>query len=261
MYRIQNTYGQNLQDGPRPSDKVFQDLLVQSGSWYELPQKAPLCFFDSALHSELGVAAGPLLDSRWIKRCADLGYGILSYKTVRTQTYPSHPLPNIAYLDVLNRLSPGNSVSDELVTPIAMTSRSRLTITNSFGMPSQPPKDWMADMEIAKGYLHSAQLLAVSVVGTPPCDTTPTKLDALARDYARCGAMAREAGADLIEANLSCPNTSEGEGDLYTDPQAAETVMRTMTRQIPNVPLGVKLGYFDNLDTSLHRFHSQYQCC
>ncbi len=247
MYRVNNTYYQNLADGPTPPEETFQDIVARSVLWWEMPQDSPSRFLDLELHSKLGVAAGPLLDSRWIKRCADLGYGILSYKTVRTQKHPSHSIPNIVCLDVPRRLQPGANLS-HLVAPITSSTRSSSTITNSFGIPSQDPVDWMGDVEYAKTCLHPGQLLVVSVVGTPPSDSHKTDLETLAKDYARCGAMAQEAGADLVEANLSCPNTSGSEGDIYTNPQAAETVVRILRQQIPHTSLGLKLGYFDDLN-------------
>ena len=37
------------------------------------------------------------------------------------------------------------------------------------------------------------------------------------RDFGDLAAMAREAGAQLVEANLSCPNVQSAEGELYHD--------------------------------------------
>lgn len=249
MYRLDWTYEQNKSTGPMPAETRFQCVLNQAGSWQSLPQSDTIHFLGFDLHSELGVAAGPLLDSAWIKRCADLGFGMLSYKTVRTREYPAHPLPNIVYLDAPRRLEPKRVLEYLVVSPNA-SSRRDVTITNSFGMPSlkpEGPEGWMNDVEIARSYLSPGQILVVSVVGTPPPGQENAPLEILANDYAACAAMAMEAGADIVEANLSCPNVTSKEGSLYDDPDAAETVARAIRRQIPDAPLGLKLGYFSNL--------------
>src|SRR4249920_572800 len=45
---------------------------------------------DFELNSPLGIAAGPLLNSKWIRVYSKLGFDILSYKTVRTRKRPSN---------------------------------------------------------------------------------------------------------------------------------------------------------------------------
>jgi len=55
--------------------------------------------------------------------------------------------------------------------------------------------------------------------------------------------MARETGAEVVEMNLSCPNTAEGEGSIYSDPQLAGRIAQRVRRAHPHLSLLVKVGY------------------
>ena len=43
----------------------------------------------------LGIAAGPLLNGRYVKAALDKGFDLPVYKTVRTRRYPAHAWPNV----------------------------------------------------------------------------------------------------------------------------------------------------------------------
>ena len=62
-----------------------------------LPAAPPLRLFDHALECPVGIAAGPLPNSRWIEAYARLGYGLLTYKTVRTVERAAFTAPNLAF--------------------------------------------------------------------------------------------------------------------------------------------------------------------
>jgi dihydroorotate dehydrogenase (NAD+) catalytic subunit len=245
-YQIDESYDSNMWAGPKPPEREFKSFLQRHGSWRDLPQPKAVSFLNFQLHSELGVAAGPLLDSAWIKRYADLGYAILSYKTVRTQRYPSHRWPNIVRVNAPKQFLP-HSLPAALISLPDTKCEGRVTITNSFGMPSADPygeNGWMEDVQLAKSYLSPGQILAVSVVGTPIGEMP---LEGVAEDFALCASLAVEAGADIIEANLSCPNVASGEGSLCYSPEAAALVARTIRQYVPKAPLALKLGYFLDL--------------
>lgn len=121
--------------------------------------------------------------------------------------------------------------------------RQELTITNSFGMPSRDPSVWQADMERSKSLLQRGQILIASVVGS----SDPREgLSALTEDYVRCAIMAQEAGADIIELNYSCPNSSSIEGALYADPETSSQISRRVQRALRGTPLFLKVGYFSH---------------
>lgn len=203
-------------------DKTYTENLV-------VPQSEAVQFLDFELCSRIGIAAGPLLNSDWVKVYANLGgYSMLTYKTVRTKEYSAYPWPNILYVDVPYRFTP-RSLPRKLTASLAKPGR--LTITNSFGMPSADPDDWMPDVALARTYLHRGQILVVSVVGDSP------------EDFALCAHLAATAGAQVIEANMSCPNKS----NICKIPREVEATLKAIRERV-HVPLIVKMGYFYDLD-------------
>ncbi|HEX9188038.1 MAG TPA: hypothetical protein VGB87_13250, partial [Vicinamibacteria bacterium] len=67
---------------PRP-----RKLAAGPGTW----------LFDRRLESPVGIAAGPLPNARWIEAYARLGYGLLTYRTVRTAARAALPAPNLVH--------------------------------------------------------------------------------------------------------------------------------------------------------------------
>jgi dihydroorotate dehydrogenase len=112
-----------------------------------------------------------------------------------------------------------------------------LAITNSFGMPSKAPDEWMTDVQAADAAMGEGQVLIVSIVGTPGAGGRD-----LAADFAYTAALAKEAGARVIEANFSCPNVVSGEGSLYGDPDFSAAVTSRIRREIGDTPLLIKIG-------------------
>jgi len=229
LYDIALSYEDNYHhgpffDGPYPKRKINRKKR----------------FLGFEVNSLIGIPAGPLLNSNWIRVYAALGFDLPVYKTVRTQAYPSHPPPNCLLVDVEGQLTEERfgetltSLEGEWKGPLK-----DISITNSFGMPSRDPKIWQEDVERAKGWLEEGQLLTVSVVGTMGEGN-------LIPDYSRGAAMAKEAGADLVEINLSCPNVSSGEGEIYTDPEFSGHLCREVKKVLKETPLIIKVGYFTN---------------
>jgi len=226
-YDITKDYQYNLEHGPK-----FEG---------EIPEWKPTLEFkllDFPLNSPLGIPAGLLLDSKWVKLYASLGYDILTYKTVRTREYPSHPWPNCLFVKA-NMLDP-ESLPSALQTPKGWEPDDikKVTITNSFGMPSKKPDEWQEDVRRAKTYLKEGQILIVSGTGT--FEDSRSKL---VDDFVRVASMIKEVEAEAIELNFSCPNTTEGEGMIYTDPDLASWITREVKRAASDKPLFIKIGY------------------
>ena len=190
--------------------------------------------FRLPLRSPLGVPAGPLLDSRWTTLAAQLGYDVVTYKTIRSQKHPGHPLPNVIYVQ---RPAPGAEIAYQVPEPEDLAT---ISITNSFGMPSMPEAYLQQDIAKARQQLEEGQLLIVSIVGTPGFSAD------VPSDFARTAALAKEAGAQLIEANFSCPNISSKEGSLYCDPENAYLTASLIAKTIAPLPLMIKVGKFKN---------------
>lgn len=190
-------------------------------------------FLDIPVASPLGIAAGPLLNGDWCLYYGDLGFDVLTYKTVRSGQRDCYPLPNLQPVacDQMTGAECRVAPSDTMQGSWAV----------SFGMPSSEPEQWRRDIERTRDQLSPRQVLSVSVVGTvqPGWD-----LERLAVDYADCARWAVESGADCIEANFSCPNVSTCDGQLYQDAEQSRLVASTIRAAIGNRPLIIKIGYW-----------------
>jgi dihydroorotate dehydrogenase (NAD+) catalytic subunit len=234
-YDITKSYEWNYRNGP-----VFK------GPYPPPPKGQPnIPFLGFRLHSRLGIAAGPLLNSRWIKTYARLGFDILSYKTVRTRKRGSNPKPNCVFVDTRgqltdNRLQEALHAFDEQPGDIR-----DISITNSFGVPSKNPGIWQADVERAKRYLRKGQMLVVSTMGSSEFyPDAPSFI----QDFARSAALAREACADIVELDLSCPNSNAAEGVVYLDPSLSGAISKAAKAELGEIPLFIKLGNFTRRD-------------
>ncbi len=186
------------------------------------------------LNSTLGVASGPLLNSKWVERYARLGFDILSYPTVRSTFRPAHALPNI------------RAVENQELAAVA-TRRPPLngstTIAVSLGMPSMEPDVWRKDVRRAKERIGPGQVLVVSVVGTP---VPGGDAEALVTDYARCAAWAADARADILEVHLAVADPFADQSQMIYENLALSAHIVYRVRTTVSIPVVVKLGVFRN---------------
>src|SRR5262245_3560124 len=82
-YDICQTYDWNYEHAPEATHVPVPDV---GGEW---------TFCGLPVASPLGIAAGPLLNSRWLLYYASLGFDVLTYKTVRSGHRECYPLPNL----------------------------------------------------------------------------------------------------------------------------------------------------------------------
>ena len=226
-YDIRKDYAWNFDHAPEP---VVGDVPAVDGDW---------TYCGQPVDSPLGIAAGPLLNSRWLLYYASLGFDILTYKTVRARERASYGLPNLQPIAWPN----GVALPEEVVTTVAMEGNWAI----SFGMPSKPPRYWQDDVAAARERLAKGKFLSVSVVATPGLDDS---IDDVAADYARCGRWAADSGADGVEANFSCPNVSSVDGQLYLNAADAGLVAARLREAIPDKPLLIKVGHFAERDNA-----------
>jgi dihydroorotate dehydrogenase (NAD+) catalytic subunit len=206
----------------------------------ELPQQ-PVTFLSWQLRLPLGVAAGPLANARFVAAYARLGYSLLTYKSVRSRAWEAHPAPILGLVRPDGRAGRSSATRYVVDGTASRLSPAELSSANSVGLPSPSPEEWRADVRRARESLGQGQVLIVSVVGTPEPGGSAEQL---ADDFARCARWAGEAGADIIEVNLSCPNVHDGRGDVYLDPSLSELVVSATRAAIGHVPLSAKLGYY-----------------
>ncbi len=219
-YRLDRSYAWNYAHAPA----LPRVRRIPSGPGSRL--------FDYALNSSLGVSAGPLLNSKWVEAYARLGFDILAYSTVRTMPRQAHSLPNILHVE--------NREAAAVATRRARDA-SETTLAVSLGLPSMEPEVWRRDVRRARERLGKGQVLVVSVVGThvPGADA-----DALIGDYALCAAWAADAGADIVEVHLACPDPFAEQPQMIFEniPLSAQILYRVRTT-VP-VPVIAKLGAF-----------------
>ncbi len=230
-YDVTKSYEWNYRNGP-----IFK-------SPYPPPRKVrkPVRLLGFELNSPLGIAAGPLLNSNWIRVYAKLGFDLLSYKTVRTRSRASNPKPNCVFVDTRGPLT-DDRLNETLQSRINPPSHLRdISITNSFGVPSRNPSIWQEDVQRAKRYLGKGQVLIVSTLGS--AEYYPDA-PSFIKDFAQSAAKAREAGADIVELDLSCPNSNAAEGMIYLDPDFSGAISKAAKAELGGVPLFIKLGNF-----------------
>lgn len=238
-YDIGESYEWNYRNAPEPTP-VRANVPPVPGEW---------TFCGLPVASPLGMPAGPLLNSRWILHYAALGFDVLTYKTVRSRFRASYDPPNLLPLDPHAVLTGEGSE----LTPAAAAADIR-TWAISFGMPSRDPAEWRPDVELARRGLAARQVLSVSVVGSPEPGWTMAQL---ADDFAQCAVWAADAGAQVVEANLSCPNVCTQEADLYLSPDAAAEIASTIRARLPReIPLALKIGLFPNAERAAAVLHA-----
>jgi len=101
------------------------------------------------------------------------------------------------------------------------------------------PEYLLEDIAKAKSELADGQILVVSVVGTP------REGESFVDDFARTAMIAKEAGAEIIEANFSCPNVGKStEGSIYSDPESVGEIASRIVGEIGDLPLIIKVGWY-----------------
>src|SRR4029077_9820669 len=89
------------------------------------------------------------------------------------------------------------------------------------------------DIKKAKQALLEGQVLIVSIFGNT--------LD----EWIRTAQLAVDGGADIIEANFSCPNLHTNNEPVYTRPSDILRIAHALVQAIPShIPLIVKFGIF-----------------
>ena len=227
IYDADKSYEQNYDHGP-----FFKGDIPKRT---EPKQKIKLWNWE--LNSPIGIPAGPLLNSNWIKFYAQMGFDIPVYKTVRSISNACHPAPNCVYVNPTEQIALGSK--PQLTTVDKPTNLEALTITNSFGVPSKPSSVWMEDVKVANDVMADGQVMVLSFMGTDGADGRD-----LVSDYAYTAAMAKEAGGKILETNYSCPNLCGGKaGAIYQDADSSSQISKAIREEIgSSTPFMIKIG-------------------
>ncbi len=223
------SYEDNYEKGPF-SDFASSEKFEQSGE----PQYD---FLGQKVYLPFGIPAGPLLNSKFIKGAFEQGFDIAVYKTVRSDSFPCHPFPNVLSLDIEGDLTP-----EKLEKPVVANTdyKDPISITNSFGVPSRKPEVWQEDVKKALSYQGKGQVMILSFMGTVKPNQTQEEFIA---DYILAAKLAHETGAKILEANLSCPNIGN-EGLVCYNLEVTEKIAKGIREVIGDIPLVLKVGYY-----------------
>jgi dihydroorotate dehydrogenase (NAD+) catalytic subunit len=194
-------------------------------------------FFGTKVYSPFGIAAGPLTKAQFVKSALDRGYDIVTFKSVRTGEYPCHPLPNVTPIEI-DELDPHNTDN-----PIVAKSSYKppLTLANSFGVPSYAPEIWQKEMKQSFNALGLGQAMLVAFQGTD----RGKGHKAFIEDHVKGTELLKEAGATVVEVNLSCPN--EGSPQLLCfDIDTTRQIIEKIRVKDGNTKIIVKITYFSD---------------
>lgn len=227
FYNPEISYEENFEQGPFGA---FAD-----GKIFTQDAEPKVEFLGQKVFTPFGIAAGPLVNGKFVKAALNKGFDLPVYKTVRSKKYPCHPWPNIVSLKVegnitLEMADKGLEASQVYKEP--------LSITNSFGVPSWDPDFWQKDMSDAVKSARLGQVFIGSFQGTP----TGQEKSYIA-DFVTAAKLVKETGAKILEVNFSCPN--EGTAHLLCfDVERVVKIAAAIKNEIGNTPLIIKIAYF-----------------
>jgi len=229
FYDPNKSYEQNYDVGPFGS---FAD-----GKNYENSGEPKYDFLGQKVYLPFGIPAGPLLNSKFCKGAFEKGFDIAVYKTVRSDIFSCHPFPNVLSVKVDGDLT----LEKAAATLVADSNYDEpLSITNSFGVPSKSHEDWQEDVKKAISYAGRGQVLVLSFMGTVRENQTAEEF---LTDWRLAAKYAKETGAKVFEANLSCPNIGN-EGLVCYNLQMTEKVCEVIRKELGDAPLILKVGYY-----------------
>lgn len=233
FYDPRISYEENYKNGP----PIFQQDVKPP----ERQIKNHYSFLGFPVSLPFGIPAGPLLNSEYVRAAFEWEFDVSTYKTVRAAFFPSHPFPNVLYVQKDDDLHPDKTqrlmIKEEQDKP-----NGKFSITNSFGVPSQNPEIWQEDANKALSYEKKGQLMILSFMGTVKENQSQEEF---IDDFARTAKLAKDTEAKVLEANLSCPNIGN-EGLVCYNLPIVEQVCSAIRSYIGNTPLILKVGHYKN---------------
>ena len=202
-----------------------------------LPSNQVLLFGYPAA-SRIGIAACAITTSSGITHAAHNGYDVLTYKTIRSSYHPISS-SRIYAVDCNDQLTLQDIGKQYSVCDCKPSSYNSLAITNSFGVNSQDREMTIHDIAQARASLIEGQILIVSIYGSGKNHTEQIQ------DFVDTARIAYEGGAQVIEANLSCPNLST-QTMIYQQPDLVYTLCHALHTALPMLPLSIKVGVFEH---------------
>lgn len=223
----------------------FDDNMMRASSLHVLIPKIPTVnptqfhdFLGYKIANRLGVPACPITaTSNHIKLLSQLGFSVFTQKTIRSTQHHAYPFPNVVYVE---HTAPFTLA--QVNTPIKYTqtqppSMSTLTIANSIGNSSQELTTSLQNISDTRMILQPGQVLAASIYGAENDQRS------FYQDWVFLARKVVEAGAHIVEANVSCPNIGYRNA-LYLDPKTLGSLVQQLVDAINPIPLVIKVGIF-----------------
>jgi dihydroorotate dehydrogenase (NAD+) catalytic subunit len=237
MYNPSLTYQDNYLHGPDPR-------WQRSGQFPKLTYRGVprFRFLGQPLFSPLGIPAGPLLHSGFVKPAMQAGFCVPVYKTVRGREWTSHPWPNVLQAQLEMPLTSGEPPPEVTCVPIsqgeAVHLPKNLSITNSFGVPSKNIKEWQEDFSTIQPQAGFLPMLSFQGSRLPG-----ESWDTFVQDTCHTAKQAA-ASCGFLEINLSCPN--EAGLPVYLDPLQVIKLLESVRLALGSSPkLIAKIGILD----------------
>lgn len=245
-YNIKKTFEYNKEHGPFEKIKNRSNEIKKLLGGYGISTD----FFGFKTKLPIGVAAGPLYNKEYMEGAAKDGFEVITWKTFRSVHRLAHRSDgkylghNIVFLPTSQLTA--KRLNEKIAGSLTLSGDvDDVSITNSFGMPSDAPAEWLTEIgELEKYAAKNKKLVITSVVGTPK---EGGSIEDLANDYAFLARLAESAGATVVELNLSCPNVHGAEGTIYKDPKNSAIIARKTRELLFNndTKLLLKVGYAD----------------
>ncbi len=229
LYDASKSFEENCMVGPHFNGVIPKRIIPPQKDWKSI--------LGYQIASPIGVPACAIMTSKGVSLASKLGYNILTYKTITADGRRAYPPINMGYVAVDRQLSYHDIGKTFLSTDQEPKDPNSLAVTNSFGNASPDPEWVFNDIQHARASLSEGQLLIVSVYGQEK------ELSGEAQEFARAADIAYRAGAQVIEANLSCPNINGAL--LYKDPTRVSIIIAAIRAQVP-IPVIIKVGVFDS---------------
>lgn len=227
VYDARKTFQENLLEGPFFTGTIPGRIIPPKNEWKKL--------FDYFVMTPLGVPACPfVVNSRGVQLASDLGFDVITWKTIRSKATAARPFPQVSIL----KNTPILSFDQKMITTHTLPkSFTDFAFTVSIGNASHELEVVLEDMRKGVQLIKPGQILITSIYGVG--DTRQEMID----DFVYLAVRVKEAGVHVVEANISCPNV---DGLLYKDPELVFAICSAIVKAIGATPLTIKLGIFDS---------------
>jgi len=236
---------------------LFMVYLGLLGVPIILNADAHYTLFGHPLNSPIGIAACPLTETaESINAIANRGYDIITYKTIRSCAHDAYPPPRMVVVDPTARTKNDNGhMVYQKTNSFIDTKDNNISITNSCGIASKNPSETIQDIKKSNNLLLPGQLLIVSIYGSG------TTKEELTKDFVKTAHIAVAGGAQVLEANFSCPNIPHIDMQqpyIYQDPALVHTICKAIQDEYPTIPLIIKVGVFQDFEIMKAVFCAAY---